>query len=130
MKTLISMLVLMLASCVSNPNVTITTPDGTRMRLSTGMNLMAEVDEQVSEVEGGGYHLRHMVKRQDATRVPIAGFQSWVARALGLATAKSTDLKTTTDGAVLLKGTKDPNIIPVDPNVIPANPNVIPFNPN
>lgn len=32
--------------------------------------------------------------------------------------------------AVQLKGTKDPNIIPVDPNKIPADPNKIPFNPN
>lgn len=92
----------MLASCVSNPNVTVTTPDGTITRLSTGVNLMAEVDEQVSEVEGNGYHIRHMVKRQDATRVPIAGFQALIAKWLAGFTAQSTDLKTVTDGKIEL----------------------------
>ncbi len=72
MKTFLTFLALTLASCVTNPKVTVTAPDGTKTELSTGQNLMAEVDEQVSEVEGNGYHLRHMVKRQDATRVPIA----------------------------------------------------------
>lgn len=71
-----------LAGCVNNPSVTITAPDGTKTVLTTGRNLMAEVDEQVSEVQGGGYHLRHMVKRQDATRVPIAIAQT--AGTLGL----------------------------------------------
>lgn len=66
----------LLASCVVNPGVKVKHPDGTETTLTTGTNLMAEVDEQVSEVEGGGFHLRHMVKRQDATRVPIAFAQT------------------------------------------------------
>lgn len=70
-------------ACVWNPGVTIENPDGSKMTLSTGKNLMAEVDEQVSEVEGGGYHLRHMVKRQDATRVPIAFAQTVGTLGLG-----------------------------------------------
>lgn len=72
-----------LASCVTNPGVKIKHPDGTTTTLTTGQNLMAEVDEQVSEVEGGGYHLRHMVKRQDATRVPIAFAQTVGTLGLG-----------------------------------------------
>jgi len=34
------------------------------------------------------------------------------------------------NGAVALKGTKDPNVIPLDPNVIPKDPNSIPLDPN
>jgi hypothetical protein len=86
MKTLhlIALLLLVaLASCVTNPRVVITEPDGTKTELTTGQNLMAEVDEQVSEVEGGGYHLRHMVKRQDATRAPIAFAQTVGTLGLG-----------------------------------------------
>ncbi len=67
---------LCLAGCVSNPYVTVETPDGTKTTYSTGKNLMAEVDEQVSEVQGGGYHLRHMVKRQDATKVPLSAIRT------------------------------------------------------
>ena len=33
-------------------------------------------------------------------------------------------------GNAMVKGTKDPNIIPKDPNVIPKDPNVIPLDPN
>lgn len=63
----------LVVGCINNPYVTVVSPDGTKTTYSTGRNLMGEVDEQVSEVEGpGGIHLRHMVKRQDATKVPIA----------------------------------------------------------
>lgn len=74
MKALLAILALALSlvGCVNNPTVTITSPDGTKTTLTTGRNLGAEVDEQVSEVEGGGFHLRHMVKRQDATRVLVS----------------------------------------------------------
>lgn len=102
MKALLAIFTMMLVGCVSNPSVTVVSPDGTKMRLSTGMNLMAEVDEQVSEVEGNGYHLRHMVKRQDATRVPMGFFQMLVSKWLAGFTAHSQDLKTTTDGRVAL----------------------------
>ncbi len=129
MKALLPM-ALLLVGCVSNPNVTVTTPDGGSVKLSTGTNFMAEVDEQVSEVEGGGFHLRHMVKRQDATRVPIAAIQAVVSYGVAKWAAHTQDLKTTTDGAATLKGTKDPNVIPLDPNVIPKDPNHIPLDPN
>ena len=33
-------------------------------------------------------------------------------------------------GKAMVKGTKDPNVIPKDPNVIPKDPNVIPLDPN
>lgn len=33
-------------------------------------------------------------------------------------------------GDAVVKGTKDPNLIPKDPNVIPKDPNVIPVDPN
>lgn len=72
----VMLLMLALSSCVNNPKVSVTRPDGTNITLSTGSNLMAEVDEQVSEVRGGGFVLKHMVKRQDATRVPIAGINT------------------------------------------------------
>lgn len=75
-RALILLLGVSLWSCVRNPGVTVTRLDGTTISLSTGYNLMAEVDEQVSEVRGGGFVLKHMVKRQDATRVPIAGLNT------------------------------------------------------
>lgn len=89
-------LMLALTNCVSSPSVTVTHPDGTKVRLSTGMNLMAEVDEQVSEVEGGGYHLRHMVKRQDATRVPIAAINTAGIAAAGWFSASVSKAKEVT----------------------------------
>lgn len=77
MRTILALLLCLgLSCCVSNPSVTVVSPDGTKTTLTTGQNLMAEVDEQVSEVEGNGFHLRQMVKRQDATRVPIAFAQT------------------------------------------------------
>jgi len=76
------------------------------MKLSTGINLLAEVDEQVSEVEAPGYHIRHMVKRQDATRVAIAGIQGFVAHGFNKIQGHSKDLETTTDGAVALGAQK------------------------
>ena len=36
----------------------------------------------------------------------------------------------TLSGQAVLKGTKDPNIIPKDPNIIPEDPNIIPEDPN
>ncbi len=98
----ISILVLALAGCVSNPSVTVTNLDGTTMKLSTGVNLMAEVDEQVSEVKGHGWDLKHVVKRQDATRVPIAGIQAAGAYGGAYLNAASHDLETTTNGATEL----------------------------
>ncbi len=89
-------------SCVNNPHVTIVSPDGTKTTISTGENLMAEVDEQVSEVEGAGWHLRHMVKRQDATRVPISAIQALGVYGAGKLTAHSNDLTTVTNGKVEL----------------------------
>lgn len=126
MKLLIHAAILCLcASCTIRPTVTATTPEGTKLRMTLGGTLMSEADEVVAEVQAPGpYKLRYAAKREDSTRVPIAFGQAWVARALGLAGARSTDLKTTTDGAILLKGTKDPNIIPKDPNLIPVDPNI------
>lgn len=60
---------LLLVSCVNNPEVRITNPDGTTTVLSTGRNLGADVTEQVSEVRGNGYVVKHMVKKQEAAKV-------------------------------------------------------------
>jgi hypothetical protein len=102
LKTAWILTIFALLGCVSNPSVTIIDPNGATVRLSTGVNLMAEVDEQVSEVEGQGFHLRHMVRRQDATRVPIAGLQALVTKWLAAIQGRSYDLKTKTDGQVEL----------------------------
>lgn len=123
---LILLVVVCLSSCISRPSVTEFRPDGTKIRYSTGANLMGEADEVLAEVEApGGVHLRYAAKREDGTRVPLAAIGAWLAKGLANIQAGVTNLKTKTDGAVALKGTKDPNIIPVDPNIIPENPNII-----
>lgn len=104
---LLVLLPLLLASCVSRPSVTEIKPDGTKIRYSTGVNLMAEVDEVLAEVEApGGIHLRYAAKREDGTRVPVAGINAWLARGLALIQGRTTDLKTKTDGAVALGAQK------------------------
>lgn len=85
MKRLLSIVLAcsLMIGCVNNPYVKIVSADGTTTIISTGRNLGSEVDEQVSEVEGNGYHVRHMVKRQDATRVLISAIRT--AGTLGVA---------------------------------------------
>lgn len=74
---LIAFLMVVLVGCIDNPYVKVTSPDGTVTMYSTGRNVLGEVDEQVSEVQGpNGIHVRHMVKRQDATRFAIAAAQA------------------------------------------------------
>lgn len=96
MKTLL-FLALTCTSCTMRP--TVNTPDGTRLTL--GGTFMAETDEVVAELEGPqGYHLRYMSKREDSTRVAVAGINALVSRWLAQIWGNSEDLKTTTDGAV------------------------------
>lgn len=67
----------------------------------------------------------------DSTEVPIA-ITNTVATGLTLKLAGkisdnqtgTNNIEATSKGAATLKGTKDPNTIPLDPNTIPVNPNI------
>lgn len=108
-----------------------TTPDGTMIRYSTGINVMAKRENVAAVIEGpGGRKITYMVEKEEAEEVAKVAIGAWLTKGLANIAGRSADLTTKTDGAIALKGTKDPNIIPVDPNVIPKDPNVIPLDPN
>lgn len=92
-----------LASCADGPGVKITNVDGSTVHLHTGRSVMAKRENVVAEVEApGGYHLRYMVGKEDATEVPKAFFNALVAKWLAGFTAHSNDVKTATDGQVAI----------------------------
>lgn len=129
MKThlLILPLVALLASCVSRPVTRIVHTDGTVETVYLGGHVAAEADNVIASVKTArGTEVKYAAKREDGTSVPnnLIGYK--LAKALAGFTAHSTDLKTETDGAVALKGTKDPNFIPDDPEHLPE----IPLDPN
>lgn len=125
MKTLVILPALFLCSCMGFQYTDIRSPDGTVMRVVQVDATMAEGEASAREItHPSGLAMRSVQQRFDGTRVPIGAIDAAVAK-VGLREAgQTTRNKDTLDGAVQLKGTKDPNVIPVDPNIIPANPNL------
>jgi hypothetical protein len=76
-------------------------------------NVVAEVATKEGDV------IRFSTTDEDSTSVPNT-YIGW-GGAVKLAKVNA---------PAVLKGTKDPNVIPKDPNVIPKDPNVIPLDPN
>lgn len=110
---------MLLTSCVGFQHVAFN-ESGTIKSITQVDATLAEGENSAREVVGpGGVAVRSIQQRYDATRVGGGVL----------------DMLTTTGVAKLMqpsviKGTKDPNIIPADPNKIPKNPNVIPLDPN
>lgn len=100
--------VTLLASCSTRPNITTVDPTtGVKTRYSLGVNVMGETDEVIAHIRGpGGIEVKYAAKREDNTRVPVAGLQAWVSRFLGGVWGRSADLKTVTDGRVALGAQK------------------------
>jgi hypothetical protein len=130
MKAPLFIAVMALSSCTGFQYLAFN-PDGTPKGV-------VQVDATLSEGEGSareitlpnGVAIRSVQQRYDGTRVAGQILDAGTAR-LGLKISGSNDKITRTfDGKSKLKGTKDPNLIPVDPNVVPENPNIIPVNPN
>lgn len=87
MKNLLLLLpLLFLASCASKPSITTYNPhDGTFVRYSAGTVVAARELATVTEITGpGGYHVKHMSEGIDATEVPLAGIQAWLAKFVAL----------------------------------------------
>lgn len=123
------LIALLLCSCEVAPFVK-ENPDGS-LTASMGGVFAARRKNTVAEITTrNGNHIKFMSEEESGEDVPVAGIQALGTYGAAKVLAHSTDLKTTTDGAATLKGTKDPNVIPKDPNIIPKDPNVIPLDPN
>ncbi len=108
-----------LASCVGVQHIAYH-PDGT-VRSATQVDaILAEGEASAREIVlPNGTRITSVQQKYDGTRV--AGGILDMVTTTGLARIAE---------PALIKGTKDPNIIPHDSNVIPKDPNVIPKDPN
>lgn len=72
-----------------------------------------------------GYHTHN--PDRELTRAAKAAYITNQVVGLGKTTVNraydNKDITSKANGEALIKGTKDPNVIPQDPNVIPVNPN-------
>ena len=89
--------------------------------------MIAQVDAILAEGENSareivtpnGIRFTSVQQRYDGTRVAGGALDAWTTAGLARIAQPS-----------VIKGTKDPNVIPKNPNVIPKDPNVIPLDPN
>lgn len=117
MKSLLVLLPL-LASCVGGASVT-RTSKGT-YHATSGYTLLGKRENVLVEMETReGDKIRYSTTNEDGTEV-VQDYIGWWGSAKLLKISQP----------AVLKGTKDPNVIPKDPNVIPKDPNVIPLDPN
>lgn len=111
-------LLAVMCSCTM-PQVIMTKPDGSLLAMNGGsLATKSDVDTAEMTLPNGATMKRNIVKKNEVS-VPNTYLYTELLKPLVSDT-----------GTALVKGTKDPNIIPKDPNVIPADPNVIPVNPN
>lgn len=126
MRPLLALLSLLLVSCANGPSANVTLPTGEKIVLRTGGSVLAKRELVTAQVTGGGFDLKYSAAKEDSTEVANNALGVWLAAKFASLQAGVTNLKTQTDGAVALKGTLDPNVIPVNPNIVPVNPNIIP----
>lgn len=114
---------LLLASCTL-PQVVVFNPDGSPKIASNGGSVLTKADEDLAALTVADVKMIRRVKKKNEVSVA----NNYLAKELALGLAESARevqlVKEKSAGEALVKGTKDPNIIPKDPNVIPADPNL------
>lgn len=120
------LLLLPMVSCVMGPSVTERSVvkngevTATTYHAGTGGSILGRRKGVIVDmVTARGDQIRYTAEEEDS----VSWLEKWI------------DWKGINKGLEIaapsvLKGTKDPNIIPKDPNVIPKDPNVIPVDPN
>ena len=95
-------------------------PDGSPKMIAQVDAVLAEGENSAREiVTPNGIRFTSVQQRYDATRVAGGALDAWTTAGLARIAQPS-----------VIKGTKDPNIIPKDPNTLPKDPNTLPFDPN
>jgi hypothetical protein len=120
----------LMSSCIARPTLYATNPDtGEKTVLSLGVSVLSNSKAVRARATHNGVTLEYSADGEDSGSVASNYIGSKLA--LGLAENLTSRLKSadgvkrvteTYKGEALVKGTKDPNIIPLDPNVIPETP--------
>ncbi len=115
-----------LASCTGAQYVSFH-PDGTPKVIALVDATLAKGESSAREITlPGGVVLRSVQQKYDGTTVAATWLDHRVTLGLGRAWLRNDAVTRKADGAALLKGTRDPNVIPKDPNLIPVDSNLHP----
>lgn len=123
-KGLLPALALVLNSCTGAQYATFH-PNGTPKMVALLDATLAKGESSAREITlPNGTAFRSVQQNYDGTTVATSYLDGRLTLGLGRAFLKNEAITKKAEGEALIKGTKDPNVIPVDPNVIPVNPNL------